>query len=137
MPPTVWGVGTGLVNRISVQTPLAIAAAVRRRRAFMVGDQHRCRAVFSHVHIEDLARLYDILLERVMRGLDVPHGERGFLFAEAGEFAWAEYYENIASALYERGRIGSRELATLSIKEAADELCGGSEHHAEILFATK
>ena len=135
MPPTVWGAGTGLVNRFSMQIPVAFAAALRRGRAFRVSDYPQAR--YSHVHAEDFARLYEILLERVVGGQDVPHGERGFLFANAGEFAWPEFWERAAKALYKRGRIESEELLTLTLKEAADELCGGDEHIVEVAFAAK
>ena len=141
-PPTVWGAGTGPFNRLSVQLPVAFAAGLRRGRGVKLGgsnpDGSRTRA--SHLHVEDLARLYETLLVRLLEGKAIPYGERGILFAEAGEFAWEEFWERSAAALARRGRLesgGTADLYPLTMKEAAVELADGSEHNVEVAFAAK
>lgn len=140
-PPTVWGAGTGLFNRLSVQLPVAFAAGLRRGRGVKFGGSNPdgSRTIACHLHVEDLARLYEVLLTRLAEGKVVPHGEHGILFAEAGEFAWEDFWERSAAALAKRGRLepGATELYNLTMKEAAVELADGDEYNVEVAFAAK
>lgn len=134
MPPTVYGTGSGFFNRLSVQIPMVFQTALRHAQGVKVSH---CDAVYSHVHIEDLANLYELVLARISEGRDVPYGERGILFCDGGEFAWSELYEGVARALKKRGKLDTEELRVLDLKEAADEFAGGDEYDAEVGFVSK
>lgn len=134
MPPTIYGMGSGYFNRLSVQIPMVFQSALKRGQAVRVGDYD---AVWNHVHIEDLTNLYEIVLARIAEGNDVPYGEKGILFSDGGEFLWSELYEGVARALKKRGKLNTEELYTLSLQEAADEFAGGDEYDVEVGFVSK
>ncbi|RYP08973.1 hypothetical protein DL765_008616 [Monosporascus sp. GIB2] len=133
MPPTVYGIGSGFFNRLSVQIPNVIQTALNRGRAIRVGDHN---AVWNHVHIDDLVTFYEMVLARIVEGKEVPYGEKGILFTDGGEFAWTELYEGVAKALKKRGKLATEELQTLSLKEAAEIFTGGDEYSVEVGFAS-
>ncbi|RYP56244.1 hypothetical protein DL771_012031 [Monosporascus sp. 5C6A] len=133
MPPTIYGIGSGYFNRLSIQIPNVIRTALDRGRAFRVGDHI---ATWSHAHINDLVTFYEMVLARIVEGKEVPHGEKGILFTDGGEFAWTELYEGVAKALKKRGKIDTEELQTLSLKEAAEIFTGGDEYSVEAGFAS-
>lgn len=134
MPPMVYGTGTGLFNRVSIQAPMLFSVALRRGRAIRIGD---CHSTITYIHVEDLADFYEMLLQRIVDGEHVPHDERGILFADSGEFSWPELYESVARVLKKRGRLDTAELDILTLKEAAAELGAETESNVEAGFASK
>ena len=59
MPPLVFGKGKGLFNRVSVQIPIYVEAAIQSGQAVVIGDGS---GKLDHVHVEDLAALYAIVV---------------------------------------------------------------------------
>ncbi|RYP58335.1 hypothetical protein DL770_010453 [Monosporascus sp. CRB-9-2] len=88
MPPTIYGIGSGFFNRLSVQIPNVIQTSLNRGRAIRVGDHN---ATYNHVHVDDLVAFYEMVLARIVEGKEVPHGEKGILFTDGGEFTWTEF----------------------------------------------
>jgi nucleoside-diphosphate-sugar epimerase len=134
MSPTIYGVGSGLFNKLSIQVPRMIRAAIKDGFVGVIGEG---KGVWDYVHILDLARLYEILLLRVLKGEEIPIGEKGILFSGTGRFSWAELSRGIASALKEVGALKTDEVKSVDLKDAADRWAGGMELVAELGWASK
>ncbi|KAJ3003793.1 hypothetical protein NUW54_g5123 [Trametes sanguinea] len=76
-PPTIFGIGSGplydsgLVNKHSLQIPLLIKISLARGRgAGVVGEG---KSIWNHVHIDDVANSYIVLLDAVLKNLMRSH----------------------------------------------------------------
>lgn len=124
MPSLVYGLGSGLFNLLTVQEP----AIIRKTQDLgytpvLAGSAH---GRHNHVHINDLAELYVLLLSKLLKGPDshqLPSGEEGIYFAEAGQQTWREVSEGVARAARDLGVLGGDEVRELSAEEWA---VGGS-----------
>jgi len=134
MSPTIYGFGTGLFNKLSIQFPTLLRAAIKAGQSEMIGEG---KGVWSYVHVADLARLYELLLNKVLKGEELPNGEKGILFSSTGSYQWAELASDIAGALAELGAIKTREVKSISLSEAAGKWWGGYELIVELSFASK
>jgi nucleoside-diphosphate-sugar epimerase len=103
-PPMIYGRGTG-VNPDSAQVPRLFAVARKRGAACCVGPGENA---WSNVHVEDLADLYRLVLERAPAG--------AFYYAENGENAIRDLCAAISRTLGFGGRVES-----LSIEDANAE----------------
>ncbi|TVY81847.1 Uncharacterized protein LSUE1_G002374 [Lachnellula suecica] len=121
MSPTIYGLGSGDFNRLSIQGPIAMRAAIRMGQAMVIGEG---KGIWDYVHVQDLVKLYELLLTKVINGEAVPTGEAGILFSGTGRFSWAEMARGIASALVKVGAIENSEVKSVSIVEAAESLLG-------------
>lgn len=127
MPPLVFGKGKGLFNRVSVQIPVYVEAALRRGQAVVVGEGG---GELDHVHVEDLAELYAILVEEILEdgGERLPRGKKGIVFASNGRHTWMEVAQRVAHAVGGEGRVVS-----VSLEEGAEafkayvDLVGGED----------
>ena len=83
MPPTIYGIGTGLFNKISIQLPSYIRSMLKHKRAVVVGEG---KGEMDHVHVEDLAELYKIVVVEIMEngGRGLPAGKKGIIFGANG-----------------------------------------------------
>ena len=104
----IYGIGAGLHER-SVQVPRLVAQA-RRSGVVRVLGQGANR--WSNVHIEDVAALYQLALERAPAG--------AFYFVENGEASYAE----IGAAIARRLSLGP--VQTWTFDEAKSELGEGA-----------
>lgn len=90
-PSTIYGEATGelgkgkwkgnLMNRRSIQIPLAIRLALKRGKPGVYGQG---KNIWPHVHIDDLMKLYDLVFEIAKDGKG-DHGENGYYFGENGQ----------------------------------------------------
>lgn len=134
MSPTIYGVGSGKFNRLTIQYPLQMKAAVASGRAEYVGDG---RGVWDFVHITDLAQLYEIvLLDRVQGQRAIPVGEKGFIFSGTGTFTWKDVAQRIAKAGIKLGQLTDTETRSISLEEAAVKWVRGDEQLCELGFAS-
>lgn len=101
-PSLIYGVGTGL-NPHSVQIPFLASNARERGMVEIVGQGLN---VWSNVHIEDVASLYQLVLEKGPGG--------AFYFAENGEASYADLGQALAH------RLGLQELVNLAPDVAAE-----------------
>ncbi|KAI3321972.1 NAD dependent epimerase/dehydratase family protein [Xylariaceae sp. AK1471] len=117
MPPTIYGVGSGLFNRRSVQIPAYVSVALDRGRAVMIGDGE---GMWDHVHVEDLAALYEILALRVLdeKGRDLPWGKRGIIFASNGRHSWGGIARGVARACHAAGVLPDAIVESVGLAEA-------------------
>ncbi|PQE24605.1 hypothetical protein CJF31_00011247 [Rutstroemia sp. NJR-2017a BVV2] len=135
MPPLIFGRGTGPFNTISVQIPSMIRGALAAKKSGMLKE---CTAVWSHVHVQDLAELYKILFTKVFiekAGEDqVPSGRKGIYFAETGEASWRSVAEEVGKVGKDLGRLETEKLQEIDIQEAANRWTGGSVEYVEAAF---
>lgn len=124
MPPVIYGAGTGLYHASTHQIPALIRSSIKEKGAWMVGDGTGIKA---HVHIEDLAGYYCVLVARLLEGGTVPSGEEGVFFVENGEHSWREVGEGIAKVGYQLGVLPTEEVKSLGLKEAMQKLDWGTE----------
>ncbi|KAG0645403.1 hypothetical protein D0Z07_8971 [Hyphodiscus hymeniophilus] len=117
MAPTIYGVGSGNFNKISIQIPMLTRLAIKFGQTCMVGEG---KGVWDHVHITDLTALYQLLLLKILAHEEVPTGERGVLFSGTGRFSWRELSENIAKALFELHAIKTDAVQSIVLEVATD-----------------
>lgn len=124
MPPTIFGTGTGIFNTRSVQVPAYVNAALKNGKAVMIGTGD---AQLDHVHVEDLAELYALVLVEFIEngGKRLPRDREAIIFAENGRHSWGEVARGIADAGFERGVLGSRDVESVSLAEGAKLFAGG------------
>ena len=87
MSPTIYGLGTGLFNKLSIQIPVMIRAFIKSGQPEVIGEG---KGQWDYVHVADLARLYEILLVKILKGEEIPTGEKGILFSGTGRYSFAE-----------------------------------------------
>ncbi|KAF4628389.1 hypothetical protein G7Y89_g9763 [Cudoniella acicularis] len=133
MSPTIYGIGTGNFNRQSIQIPTIIRSALKAGQAEAIGEG---KGIWDYVHIADLAKLYEILLTKILNGEEVPSGEKGIIFSSSGRYSWAELSHGVADALFTLGAIKTRDVKSLTLEEAAEKWAGGLVFHAELGFAS-
>ncbi|KAI0429965.1 NAD(P)-binding protein [Xylaria sp. FL1042] len=134
MSPTIYGVGTGKFNRLSIQYPIQMKQAVASGQAEYVGDGE---GVWDFVHILDLATLYElVLLDWVQGRRTIPVGETGFVFSGTGTFKWKEVADRIGKAGVELGKLRSSEARSISLEEASRIWTGGDKQLCELGFAS-
>jgi nucleoside-diphosphate-sugar epimerase len=133
MSPTIYGVGSGKFNKLSIQGPRLIRASLKAGQAFVIGDG---KGVWNYVHIDDLADLYVILLQKILDGEKVPAGEQ-ILFSETGTFSWIDLSQGIADALHRLGAIKTADVKQVTLEDAAGHLFGGNLLVTEVSFSSK
>jgi nucleoside-diphosphate-sugar epimerase len=85
MSPTIYGVGSGKFDHLTIQYPPQIKAALAGGKPEYVGDG---ASVLDYVHIQDLVQLYElVLLDWVQGRKAIPNGERGIISSASGSFA--------------------------------------------------
>jgi len=133
MSPTIYGVGTGLFNKLSIQVPTLIRSAIKAGRSEVLGEGS---GQWDYVHVADLVTLYTLLLKRVLAGEEIPTGKKGIIFSSAGRYKWLDLAKGIASALFSLGAIKTEEVSHIDVSEAA-KWSGGLTLNAELGFASK
>ncbi|KAI0828433.1 NAD dependent epimerase/dehydratase family protein [Hypoxylon sp. FL0890] len=134
MSPTIYGFGTGLFNKTSIQIPSFVRAVLQYQRAVVLGDG---KGVWDHVHVEDLAELYLLVVRRILEqgGEGLPTGKKGIIFSANGRHSWLEVSQGIADACYEAGQITDRQVHPVGIEDMA-KLFMGDEDIAELGLAS-
>jgi nucleoside-diphosphate-sugar epimerase len=120
-PPTIYGRGLGLFNRSSIQVPILIRAFVASGKASTIGKGLN---VWDHVHIEDLARLYILLLDKALEGKAGKGREGGWYFAEEGHYVLKDVATRVAEVLHARGLIPSAQVAQFKDDSEAEKALG-------------
>lgn len=135
MSPLIYGVGSGYFNRLSIQVPFYIRAAVERKVATVVSDGS---ARWSNIHIEDLAAFYEFFVAKLLNGeSQASHDARGIYFTETGESSWLEIVRIIAHVGRELGVLETEDVESVALEDAASRWTGGNLTFAELGFASK
>jgi nucleoside-diphosphate-sugar epimerase len=127
MPPLVFGKGKGLFNRVSVQIPIYVEAALKHGQAVVIGDG---KGELDHVHVEDLASLYAIVVNEILEdgGTRLPQWKKAIVFASNGRHTWEEVAQRVAHAW-----TGDDRVTSLTLEEGANafksyvDLVGGED----------
>jgi len=134
MSPTIFGIGTGAFNKLTIQVPTYIRATLSAGRAVVIGDG---KGVWDHVHIADLAQLYELVLAKMLAGgEDLAFGERGIVFSANGEHTWGEVARGVADAAVQLGKVKTAEVRSIGLDEGAAVFAGGDELLAELGFSS-
>ncbi|KAB2101571.1 hypothetical protein AG0111_0g10623 [Alternaria gaisen] len=135
MSPLIYGVGTGLWNKRSLQVPRLVRAAITEGQAIVVGDG---KGIWDNVHIEDLARLYELTLMDILSqdGASLPTGKQGVVFSAHRRHTWIDVSQAVADAVCKAGLIDSNIVRIVSLAEGAKLLTGGVDQVAELGFAS-
>ncbi|KAJ7091287.1 hypothetical protein C8R43DRAFT_1172096 [Mycena crocata] len=120
MPPLIYGRGTGLFSRTSVQVPALIRAALKLKQAIHVGPG---LSMWNGVHVQDLVDLYFILIDDALSGNPkAVTGLECFYFCATDTYSWKQLADTIGQRLYANGAIPTDKSRTLSPEEEADVL---------------
>lgn len=136
MSPTIYGLGTGSFNRLSIQIPTIIRGSIKNKEVGVVGEG---KELWGYVHIEDLGPLYELILSKIITGgeAEVPFGEKGLIFSATGHFSWREASQGVADALFKFGVINSNEVKSLTLEEARQAWGLGHVLPTELAFASR
>ncbi|KAF9281652.1 hypothetical protein BGZ68_006509, partial [Mortierella alpina] len=131
VPPAIWGYGSGPGKKDVFHVPPTVDVSLAQKRAIQIGKGLN---LWSKVHVEDLAQLFIIMLERSLQEpvddntvgatgkAPLPKNEDGYYFAQAGEdFRWGDYAQIVAGVFKELGVNPSGEVVPL-LREEADAL---------------
>ncbi|KAI3058765.1 hypothetical protein CBS147353_10658 [Aspergillus niger] len=133
MSPTIYGVGTGLFNKLSIQVPFFMRAAVEAKHAHVIGEG---ASIWSSIHINDLTELYELLISKVLGGEVIASGKQGIYFTETGEHTWMEVSNAVAKAGHKLGILQTEDVESLTLEQAADKWVGGNMMFTELGFAS-
>ena len=109
MYPTIYGIGSGDFNTVSIQVPTIIRSALEDGQASVLGGG---KTIWDHVHIADLVLLYEVVLAKVLAGDDIPSGEKGIFFSETGENTFLDLSQVVANAGFALGVLKTPKCVT-------------------------
>lgn len=136
MSPTIYGIGSGLFNRTSIQIDGIMRAARRDGYTSVIGSG---AAEWDHVHIEDLVALYELVLSRALAGADendLPSNRRGLYFNETGHHTWREISDRVAAEGAALGHLKSDEVREVSLEDGSKAF-GPPPFVAELGFSSR
>ncbi|KAI1800508.1 NAD(P)-binding protein [Daldinia bambusicola] len=121
---TIYGRGTGPFNRTSIQVPVFVRAVLQLKKGIVLGDG---KGVWDHVHVEDLADLYLLVVERIIAqgGEGVPTGKKGIIFSGNGRHQWLDVAQGVADAVFAEGLIPSNKLESITLAEGTKYFMDG------------
>jgi nucleoside-diphosphate-sugar epimerase len=137
LPPLIYGIGTGLFNRTSIQVPTLVRAALKRGKVEVIGPGE---ATWDNVHIDDLVDAYIILLDQLLAayGPDAksdakpsPYlaiGREGYYFSENGRNSWRQLAEKIGEVLQKKGISKSAKVTSFPDDEVESVLSGPASY---------
>ncbi|KAI1209545.1 NAD dependent epimerase/dehydratase family protein [Annulohypoxylon truncatum] len=116
MSPTIYGLGSGLWNKLSIQLPMLASAVLKNKRPAVLGEG---KGVWDHVHVDDLAELYVLVVRRIIEngGEGVPTGKKGIIFSSNGRFSWLDVTRGMADVLHEKGLLADREVQSVGVSD--------------------
>ncbi|KAK0291086.1 hypothetical protein LTR35_001807 [Friedmanniomyces endolithicus] len=122
-PPTIYGAGRGVGNRVSHQLPELCRVTLERGHGVQVG---KGLTRWGNVHVHDLSSLYLKLVEEAAAGGSTAEwegkpatwGREGYYFCENGEHVWGELAGVVAREAKGMGLIGGEEVRSLTGEEA-------------------
>jgi nucleoside-diphosphate-sugar epimerase len=132
MSPTIYGIGSGLFNRTSIQLPSYVRSVLRHGHAVVVGNG---KGVWDHVHVDDLVELYEIAVLDVLEkgGKGLPTGKKGIIFSGNGRHTWMEVAQAVADACYEEGKITEKRVESVGLAEGAKILSAYLDQADEVM----
>lgn len=117
-PSTIYGTGRGPVRNISQQIPNIIRVTLKRGRGFVIGVGSN---IWPGVHIDDLADLYELVLQKALSEDAVGKKESPyarFYFGMTHEFCYGNVEMRIAEILHAKGKIAHKATDDITFQEA-------------------
>lgn len=123
-PPTIYGVGRGLISERSRQVPLLIALTLDHGAAPVIGNG---LTEWDNVHVRDLSDLIILLAKQSLRAEPDSNeeeifGPKGYFFCENGTHRWSQLAEEVAKEANKQGLISGTSTTRLDIGEAKEKL---------------
>ncbi|KAK6344580.1 hypothetical protein TWF718_006540 [Orbilia javanica] len=117
VPPTIYGQTPAIIPRLSIQLPPLIRTAIQTKKAYYIGSGD---AVWSNVHITDLASFYELIIRCALSGV-AKSGYEGIYFASNGEKSWKDVAYAVKEAVetlegWDGGKVG---LESWTVEDAA------------------
>lgn len=121
-PPCIYGPGRGPDNQRSVQVYEMTKAALVRHKGFVVNEGVN---LWTEVHVQDLSNVFLALVTAALSpdGGKATWNDKGYYFAESGEFSWGDVGKQIAKLAFDKKLINSADVDHVS-KEEADKMTG-------------
>lgn len=117
-PSTIYGVGDGPVNKISIQIPHLVRAAVKFKQPVYVGKGTN---LWNNVHITDLVQLYNLVLKLALsvRAGKAPRPETfaNFYFGSTAVHEWGDIARKIGPILLKKGKVEKAEARSVKYEE--------------------
>lgn len=119
-PPCIYGPGRGPDNQRSVQVYDMTKAALNRHKGFVVQEGEN---IWTEVHVQDLSEVFLALVTAALSpdGGKATWNDKGYYFAENGEFVWGDIGRNIAKIGHEKKLFNTADVDVVS-KDEADKL---------------
>jgi len=115
-PPTIYGPGRGPGNTFSDQWYLMAKGVIERGHGFQVGEGLN---KWTYVHVHDLSNIYLSLVEAAANGGGkATWNEKGYYFAESGEYGWGDMAKKITKEAHKQGLIKTADVENLNIEQA-------------------
>lgn len=134
MSPTIIGEGTGFFNKLSIQIPALIKTALAHGQSIVIGEG---KEEWDHIHVQDLADMYGLMLARIVEGKDVPSAEKGIFFSETGSHTWMDVARGVGEAGFKLGALKTADVKKISLEEAQKIIGGLHPDYLELGFASK
>jgi hypothetical protein len=115
-PPDVYGLGKGLGRTTSALVPVYVHEVRASGAAFHVAEGTNMR---SWVHVDDLTRLYLLLVEVALagEGEETHFGKNGYYFAATQEHSQIDLARETGRILYERGVINDAQPVQVELAD--------------------
>ena len=127
--PCIFGEGTGLFNKQGIIIPTLMRYVVQHGHGFKLTET----ANFDWVHVEDLADVYVLLAQAILKGdsAKIPSGKKGLIFPATGRSLQTEIFQHCLDAAFDLGvlpREGTpktKEIRQATLQQIADEITFG------------
>ncbi|KIV84582.1 hypothetical protein PV11_00355 [Exophiala sideris] len=118
-PPLIYGTGEGPINQRSLQVPTLIKMSLGFKQAIVLGEGS---GIWTVVHIADVAKIYSLLVQRIVDGKAIEFGKQGYYFVETGEVTWLDISKAIARSGHTQGLFPTAEVKEVSPVDFASAL---------------
>lgn len=124
-PPTIYGPGRGPDNQRSIQAYWLSEAFLKRGKGFQVNEG---KNIWHQVHVQDLSQIFVSLVTAATQpgGGKATWNDKGYYFAEDGDFVWGDISRSIAKIAAEKGFIQSAEIDSLPAAEVNKLMTAGA-----------
>lgn len=100
LPPTIYGLGSGPFNRLSIDVPAWIRESLKEGEVKQYGESHY---IWNDIHVKNLATAYLKLVDTLGSAQKQP--QQLYYFAETNTHNWHELGERLHSLLVSRDLI--------------------------------
>ncbi|KAL2813003.1 hypothetical protein BJX63DRAFT_432291 [Aspergillus granulosus] len=128
VPPLVYGKGSGTGNRISVQIPTVIRAAIANKQVYHFSENSEWPAV----HISDLVDYYTRLIQGIIEQRSIPSGKCGYYLVSAHRLNWHDLLSTLAKELFTRNLVSNASVTVWPSEEIKTKSLGLPSPYSDI-----